>query len=172
MAAVFQMIGSDVSEYGNSKQYCPFGHLYHADGGTSKSLRVYTETETAFCFAGCGWFNPVRLLSLDRGISEEEAADVILDHTGYVPPDLESRWTAATTITVTVDKDALSEALKVACGRMDPDWEDVQFDPPIATKFRLCLELLPRVRDEGEATKWLAITKQIMSKTLGEHRGE
>jgi hypothetical protein len=163
-------LGMDIYDFSISslKVYCPFGHLYHSDGGTSKAMRIYPATNSAWCFAGCGYFTPVKLLSLDKGISEEEAAESILETTKYIPPDYESRWEALVTAETPMDTDALSDALKVACARLDPNWEAHQFEDAIATKLRKCLQLLSKVHTEEDATKWLTITKQIMRKALGE----
>ena len=34
----FAYIDHDVSPY--SKNYCPWGHLWHSDGGASKAMRI------------------------------------------------------------------------------------------------------------------------------------
>lgn len=161
-----RLVGMDLYEY-SGKQYCPFGHLFHADGGTAKAFRVYPETNSAFCFAGCGSFRPVSLVAMSRGITQEEAAEYLLDLTGYVPPDIDSRWAAATATQETVDLDLLAEALKVACEGLDPLWEVHQFEEGVASKFRQCLELLPQVTTRADAARWLSGTKRIMEAQLG-----
>lgn len=163
-------LGMEVFDFSiaSLKVFCPFGHLYHADEGRTKAMRIYPATNSAWCFAGCGYFTPVRLISMDRGITEQEAAEAILEDTNYVPPDYLSRWQALEQETYVVDTEALAEALKVACRRMAPDWELRQFDDAVALKLRQCLSLLRKVKTEEDATKWLSATTKIMHMTLGE----
>ena len=155
-------------EYGSIKIHCPFGHLYHADGGTSKAFKIYPGTNSAWCFAGCGYFTPVKLLAWLKGVEEDEAAEIILDMTNYVAPDIDSRWNALVDTPPSVDTDALADALKVACQRMAKDWEMLQFDEVVSVKLRQCLGLLSKVATDEDATKWLNATKEIMRKVLGE----
>jgi hypothetical protein len=152
----------------SGKLYCPFGDLFHADGGSSKSFRIYPETNSAHCFAGCGYFNPVKLIGKDKGLSDLQAAEYILTFTKYVPPDIDSQWDAVTSIEETVDTSYLAEALKVYCLRIAPDWEIRQFDPSISTKLRQCLELTAQVHTAQQAKKWLAVTKKVMAHELGD----
>jgi len=162
-------LGMDVFDFSvqSLKVYCPFGHLYHADGGSSKAMRIYPGTNSAWCFAGCGYFTPVKLIAMDRGITEVQAAESILEETNYVAPDYEARWKALTETTVTINTEDLTDALKVACARMAPDWEDRQFEDKVATKLRECLALLARLRTEEDARKWLSVSKQAMRQALG-----
>lgn len=165
IVAALRIAGSDASDYGG-KQFCPFGHMYHADGGYEKAMRVYSESNSAYCFAGCGYFSPVKLVSMVKDMSDADAAEHILELTGYVAPTIDSLWEAATRDTRKVDTDALIEALKLACARYSPDWEDRQLDEDVAKIFTRCLRSLPKVRTEEDAEKWLRATKMIMRKAL------
>jgi hypothetical protein len=166
---VCNMLGVSVGDftYGSIKTYCPFGQIWHTDGGTSKAFRIYAATNSCYCFAGCGMFTPVTLLAKARDQSPAEVAEWILAETGYVPPDYVSQWEALTSAPTEVDRDALSEALKYACAGMDPAWEDKQFEQPVAATFTACLALLPKVTTASEATTWLAATKTAMRRVLG-----
>lgn len=166
-------VGSDISDftYGSIKTYCPFGSVFHMDGGTSKTFRVYPDTNTAHCFAGCGFFTPTRLLAKALDIPETDAAESILMKTNYVAPDYLSRWEAATATGTEVDRDGLSEALIVACLRMDKDWEIKQFDDSVSSSLRRVLGLLPKVNTSDDATRWLSVAKEFMRRALGEHHG-
>jgi hypothetical protein len=165
-----RMTGMDLPdfEFGSQKLYCPFGHLYHADEGMSKAFRVYPSSNSAYCFACVKYFSPVSITALDKDLSLEDAAELLLERNGYVPPDTDSRWAASADVE-TVNADYLAEALKVACERMDPLWEIHQFDEPTAIKLRQCLGLLSKVQTDEQARKWLASTKTIMSRALGAH---
>jgi hypothetical protein len=162
-------LGMDIPDFSvkSMKVHCPFGHLFHADGGTSRAFAIYPGTNSAWCFAGCGYFTPVKLIAMDKGISEEQAAESILEQTSYVAPDYEARWNALLDTQITVNTDDLAEALKVACSRMVSDWDERQFETAVAQKLRQCLSLLPKVRSEEDASKWLAATKKIMQNAMG-----
>lgn len=165
-----RLAGMDLPDYGmnTSKLWCPFGDLYHADGGTAKSFRIYVSDNTAFCFACSLYFNPVKLTAMAKGLSEADAADLLLDLSNYVPPDIESRWKAATETVEPMKTEYLAEALKVYCLRIDKEWEDKQFEDTVSTRFRMCLGLLSRVHTDADATQWLTGTKEAMRTVLGE----
>lgn len=164
----FRMVGLDVGDVSavSMKLYCPFGDVYHHDGGSEKSLRIYPETNSAWCFAGCGYFSPVKLVALKRDLSEEEAAEAMLEETGYVAPNYSDQWDALVNETKLADTTSLAEALKVACSRMTPDWEELQFTSSVSSMLARCLALLAKVRTEEDADKWLATTKTAMRREL------
>ena len=168
IATACTLAGMDVDEHYTGKLYCPFGEIFHLDGGSSKAFRVYSGDNSAWCFAGCGYFTPVRMVAKVKDFSDAEAAQWILDQTNYVPPDYESQWAALMAAPVLVDTDGLSAALMVSCARVDPRWEDRQFDPDIAASLRRCLEMLPKVKTPDDATQWLSVTKQFMHRALGD----
>jgi len=162
------MIGMNVSDYAaaSMKVYCPFGEIFHQDGGMSKSMRIYAESNSAFCFAGCGYYDPVKLISTSRDISEEDAAEALLEETGYVAPNYQDQWDALMSEKPVVDTADLAEALKVACARMVPNWEERQFDEAVSHKLTQCLALLRKVHTDDDATNWLSITKKVMKATM------
>lgn len=157
-------------EQGSMKTYCPFGHIVHIDGGTSKTFRVYPEDNTAFCFAGCGFFTPVRLVARFHDLSDADAADMILEQTNYVPPDYVSQWEAQQK-PLAVDTDSLSEALQIYCQRIEPLWEVRQFDEDVAHALSRVLGLLVKVRTSEQATQWLSTAKQFMKRQIGDSSG-
>lgn len=164
------IVGMSLPEWGitSAKMWCPFGDIYHHDGGMSKAFRVYPHDNTAYCFACSLFFTPVKLVAMSKGLSEADAAELLLELSNYVPPDIDSRWRAATESVEPLKTEYLAEALKVFCTRIDVDWEDKQFEDTIATRFRMCLGLLPRVHTEEEAAEWLSGTKKAMQHVLGE----
>lgn len=161
-------VGVEIPDFSiaSLKTYCPWGHLTHADGGLSKALRVYPASNSAWCFDCREFFTPTKLIAKDRDISEEQAAEWILEVTGYVSPDYKSRWDAVTSDKIAIDTDALAEALKIACARFDPDWEERQFEDEVSVKLRQCLSLLSKVRNQEDADKWLRVTKLAMQEVL------
>lgn len=164
------LAGVETDEHYTGKLFCPFGEIFHPDGGTSKAFRIYPGDNSAWCFAGCGYFTPVRMVAKVKDFTDAEAAQWILDQTDYVPPDYESQWAALMAAPSPVDTDGLSGALMVSCARADPTWEDRQFDPDIAAALRRCLEMLPKVTTPDDATRWLSVTKKFMHRALGASR--
>lgn len=164
------MANMDVGDYARAamKVYCPFGEVYHHDGGMTKSMRIYPETNSAWCFAGCGYFSPVKMVAWYKDLSEEAAAESLLVQTNYVPEDYISQWDALLGETPTVDTASLAEALKVACSRICPDWDVLQFEEGVSLKLNQCLELLPKVKTKEDAVKWMEVTKHAMRAELGE----
>jgi hypothetical protein len=154
------------------KTYCPFGEVLHEDGGRSKSFRVYPATNSAYCFACVKPYRPVSLIATDRDIPEFAAADLILEEKGYVPPDYEARWEAVTEQKQVTDADALGDALRLACSRMVPNWDDRQFEEGIATILRKCVAAAHKVTTDAEAREWLNTTKIVMKRALEAPRKE
>lgn len=163
------MVGLDIGEFAvaSLKLYCPFGQLYHEDGGSSRAMRVYPGTNSAYCFAGCGYFSPVKLVAMDRDMTEEAAAEYLLEEIGWVAPTYEAQWEALMAEKPVVDTASLAEALKVACSRMSPRWEALQFEEVVSTKLSQCFALLGKVHSEEDAQKWLGVTKQVMAAVIG-----
>lgn len=164
-----QMVGVDANEYagGSQKLYCPFGDLYHADGGMGRAFRIYPDTNSAYCFACTKYFSPVSIVALDRDMSLEAAADYLLEESGWTPPDIDSRWQAAIATIEKVDTDYLAEALKVSCERVDPLWEIHEFEPEVSALLTKCLGLLSKVQTQEDGAKWLATAKTAMHRKLG-----
>jgi hypothetical protein len=166
-----RMVGVDTPDFeaGSQKLYCPFGEIYHADGGMGRAFRIYPGTNSAYCFACVRFFSPVSIVALGKDMSLEAAADYLLDDAGWTPPDIDSRWQAAIATMESVDTDYLAEALKVACERMDPLWEIHEFEPGVGATLRQCLDLLSKVRTQEDGAKWLTATKTVMQRALGVH---
>jgi len=160
----FAIIGADVWPHG--KNYCPWGEVTHYDGGQEKALRVYADSNSAWCFDENRRFRPVDVLMREFDIDAETAALRLLEHIGYVAPDYESRWDAIAEAEEVVDANALTEALRLACKRMTNDWDNKQFDDIIARKFQQCLSLLSKVKTSADSDQWLAVTKQAMKTVL------
>src|SRR6266568_5256393 len=85
---VCDLIGMSVPSEISGRSYktnCPFGEFYHSDGGAVKAFRIYPDTNSAHCFASCGYFTPVWLASSAWGRRPTEVAVQLLDRIGYKP---------------------------------------------------------------------------------------
>jgi hypothetical protein len=171
---VCALIGMSLPDHVNDthsvKVRCPFGPIWHADRGAEPSFRVYPGSNSAYCFAGCGFYTPVWLYAQARDLHSEESARDLLERVGYRAPDVEREWERVTASQTKVSEHGLIEALKVYCARVIPEWETVQLDPSVAATFARCLALLPRVRSVADGQEWLRVCKQVMSSAL-EARG-
>lgn len=165
-----QLVGMDLPDdiaYGRSiKVHCPFGDIYHADQGHEAALRIYVESNSAFCFAGCGHFTPVWLCAQAWDIDTTTAALDLLERAGIRPVSLADQWAQATEDTVLPDTTLLNEALKTFCRRLTPAWDDLQFEPGIAASLTRCLDLLDLVRTDADTQQWLQGCKQVMHAVL------
>lgn len=173
IATACQLIGmSEIDRFitSNVKAYCPFGDVAHSDGGYEKAFRIYPDTNSAYCFAcGKAW-TPVSLMADARDLTPAEAADVILELSGYVEPTVDSEWDALVNAPVVIDRPELAEGLKVYCSRIASDWEERQFEPTVSRVLTSCLELLPAVKTREDVTKWFNATKRVMTSILGDDR--
>ncbi len=170
IAFACRLVGAavDVDDvYGKSvKIHCPFGDVHHSDGGAEKAMRIYPDTNSAYCFAGCGHFTPVRLVSHAWDRPQAEVAVDLLDQLGHRPLSLAEQFAGHETWNPPPDAGQLAEALKTFCRRIDPSWEDRQFEPLVAARLTQCLRLLDRVATDDDAQRWLAGVKQVMSQLL------
>lgn len=165
-----QYIGMEISDdaiYGRSiKVHCPFGEIHHIDSGVDPAFRIYHETNSAYCFAGCGYFTPVRLIAHARGVSQRTAAADLLERVGYHFASSAQIWAELTETAIEPDRNLLADALKIFCERVAPGWEALQFEQPISGVLCACLSLLDRVTTDSEAEQWLSGCKQIMMRAL------
>lgn len=171
---VCRQIGIDVPDElmmgrASMKVFCPQGDVFHGDGGTDPTFRIYSDTNSAYCFKCNKLFTPVSLYAISKGVTRTEAAKYLLEVIGfnYRVPELDHK-TLLLTVDKPVDYAYLSDALKVYCGRICSDWETRQFSSEISEKLAKCLELLPRVKSKDEVAAWLSATKQVMSALLKE----
>lgn len=149
------------------KSHCPFEDFYHIDRGRAKSLRVYYGTNSAYCFAGCGYMSPVSLYALKTGLSKVEAASLLLAKEGYELPSFDSEFTELLKKETVINKASLREALQVFCKRVvGLQWSTKQFENSVIKGIDNCLTLLARVESSEEAQQWLNLSKKYMKKIL------
>lgn len=163
---ILLQMGIDVpdSSSGSSwKTNCPFEEFYHIDGGRAKSLRVYFGTNSAYCFAGCGYFTPVTLYSMKTGLTKSEAALMLMQMHSLSFPSFEDELQSLTVSAPKVSKAYLRESLQIFCqSEVGDDWKHIEFNEPIIAGLDNCLRLLDKVDDEETAKLWLLKSKQYM----------
>lgn len=163
---VCRLIGMQVSEGGYGKHKCPFGDLSHSDGGVTPSFRIYTETNSAYCFACRKFMTPVYIYAQAKDKRYKDAAEDLLEIIGWKPVSQAQHWANSVAPEVSVDVSMLGLALRTYCARICVEWEDVQFLPDIAQLLGRCLALLDRIRTPEEAERWLNTCKIVMAKKL------
>lgn len=168
IATVLRWYAVEVSEESvRSKLYCPFGEFNHSDGGRDRALRIYPDSNTAYCFACSEAFTPVKLYArmTDDG-SWKSAAASLLGKVGYRGFDPDTVWRQAVDYEPAIDRSQLGEALKTFCRRIEPRWPVRQFDHGVAAQLTRCLGLLDLVNTAGDAALWLARCKDVMQACL------
>lgn len=149
---------------------CPFGAVYHDDGGVEPALRIYPGPNNAWCFACGEFFTPVKICSMAWDVQPEDAAIQLLDRIGYKPASYAHHWREVTTPPLP-DGHALTQALQFACERIEPDWAARQQEPVVAEYLARCLGLIPSITSQEEADTWLSATQQVMEGVLLTTRG-
>lgn len=149
------------------KIHCPFGNLYHSDSGLEKTMRVFKNTNSAYCFRCNQSYDPVSLAAAVWDTSRHAAALRLLEDSDFKPKSLDERWQDAVRVeTMPVDLLALADALKMYCSGICNDWTMRQLDGQVATKLNSCLQLLTAVKTDEDAVKWLNVCKQAMTQVL------
>jgi hypothetical protein len=170
IVTVLQMLGVDLGEdlaTGRSRKVpCPFGPVYHSDHGVSPAMRVYPETNSAWCFSCAVYYTPVKLISQATDTDPTTAAIRLLDRVGYKPLELAEAWKNVSTYEPEPDKALMADALKTYCRRICRDWADRQFDARIAATLTRCLSILDLVRTDADVDLWLRKCKDAMRRTL------
>lgn len=155
------------SSYGG-KLHCPFGHINHSDGGQEKSLRLYAATNSAFCFASCGFLNPVRVFSIAYDLKSSTAAYRVLEASGHKMPSIQERWDLAGVVDSSIDLESLQQSLIVFCRSVcgDQAWRALQYKEEIIQLLDSCFQLLELVTSELEVITWLHTCKKVMETKL------
>jgi hypothetical protein len=162
--------GADVPDgFGNRKTWCPFG-VTHPDGGRDAALRLYEDTNSAYCFACARSWSPVKMMADYWDCGFAEAAEKMCRLAGIREPTWRDQWASLHEETVP-DRAALAEALKTWCRRVrGPSWDFDQFDARFAKPVGDCLSCLPLVMTDRDAYTWLDGCKVILRPIL-EMRG-
>lgn len=170
IVTVCQMLGvdlpDDVGEGRSRKVPCPFGEMYHSDFGASPAMRIYPDTNSAYCFSCAVYYTPVSLAARAMDTNATTAATRLLDRIGYTPMDMAAIWQSARDYAPAPDKALLADALKTYCRRICPDWAKRQFEPGLSATLTRCLAILDLVRSDEEVSQWLTGCKAVMHRAI------
>jgi len=160
-------VGMDIGVAARAKkEYCPFGQVWHSDGGESPAMRVYEDSNHAYCFACPKYYTPSLLIATAEDLSEDAAVDSMLLELGYIESDTGARWDAAIK-PPTLNKAAFSEALQIAAARIITPWSIRQYDPEVVEWMNKCLSLLEKVHTIEHGEVWLDVTKRALTERFG-----
>lgn len=153
---------SSVPDGRSSVKYnCPFGDVFHSDGGIEKSFRIYPDDNTAHCFAEKITFRPVDLAAQKWDVSTYEAARRLLANSGGTP----KQWgDLIKPRAVDIDKNSLRKALELYARRIAPEIEQNPQAVNILTKL---YGLLPKVKSAEDAEVWLTTGKEAVRRISG-----
>lgn len=165
IAEAFRRCGHDMPEAYGAKLYCPWGFLHH-DGGTSRSLRLYSENNSSYCFACSEKLDPVGVYRKTYDLSAKSAAERILEDTGYTAPSPEQVWEEALAYQPRPDTQALAQALEMYLTDLDPKFEEHALDGEIGHVYSAVLGLLRSVQTDEQADLWLQRAKEGLTKIL------
>jgi hypothetical protein len=160
----------DDTSHKSWKAHCFLGHE-HTDGGTAPALRVYSHTNTAFCFALHGFMNPTRVAQLITDLPPVQAARALLEAYGLDKPAtfLERHTRALARLNPDPDKDArctLAAALHEAL-RPLPLYDALNLHPAVLQATAQALDELDSTEPTGEpARTWLASARAAVSQAL------
>lgn len=164
-------LNEDIAAGGRTRKVsCPFGEIYHSDGGISPAMRIYPESNSAYCFSCAAYWTPVSLAAKAMDLDRSSAAIRLLDHVGYRPLGLAEQFQQAVEYAPEPDRALLADALKTYCRRIDSQWLDRQFEPGVAAQLTRCLSLLDLVKSADDVALWLDRCKVAMRRVLPPER--
>lgn len=170
IVTVCQLVGVDVPDdigSGRSRKvHCPFGEVYHSDHGAAAAMRIYPDSNSAWCFSCSMYFTPVKLAAQAWDQDPQTAALRLLDRVGYRPVDLAQAWASVTSYEPEPNRALLADALKTYCRRIAPGWGQQQFEPRVAATLTRCLALLDLVKTDEDVKTWLESCKTAMKRVL------
>lgn len=161
----FRRCGHSMPEAFGPKLDCPWAYL-HADGGVGRSLRLYSDNNSSYCFACSERLDPVGVYRKTYDISVRAAAERILEETGYRPPTPERVWEEALAYHPAPDTQALAQALDMYLTDLDPEFEQHALDGEVAHYYSAVLGLLSAVQTDEQASMWLLRAKEGMARIV------
>lgn len=151
------------------KSDCPKGSE-HSDGGRTKAMRVYSDSNSAWCFRCSEKFLPVNLWQLVTGTaSPVKAAKDMLEHYGVrtTPPTPQERWEAMENKeTEEVEYDSLKEVF-LNYAKTLPAYAVRQYEDPVLKAVTTVLnsaDLLPKGAGSATLQEWIREAKSAFAK--------
>jgi hypothetical protein len=171
---VLRMGNIYVSEftYGKSiKARCPYADIYHLTEDAGKSMRVYSDTNTAFCYMGCGVLTPVSVYAKLNGVSYKQSALFLLEKVGHKLKTFDEKWEDAVNAVQPLNLEGYREALNEMClFYTDGEWNSLKYSSSISSSFSKLLEILDKAQSYEDADRWLEAAKKFLFKQLDKEK--
>ena len=148
-----------------NKRYCPFGFL-HSDGGLAPIFKLFTDTNSAYCFRCRKAFTPTTLYAECYNLSYRDAATRLLHHISYSEKSLNQQFHE--NMFPAFDPSCYKEALLVFLKCLS-EWSECQYDSVVLSKLDQCMNALSRVTDHDSGKLWLEASKNALRKVIGDH---
>lgn len=154
---------------GEWKAQCPLGHD-HSDGGRSKAMKVFSDSNSAWCFSHGMKFTPVSLAQLKFDQPRVQAARALLDYYSIStrPPSPDERWETLEhqqqEEEQELDRESLKESFINFLSTL-PLYSIRQFDSEVlrlVSKILRSADKLSSDSDYDTLEEWMSIAKKIM----------
>jgi hypothetical protein len=147
------------SEGKSIKGRCPFADVYHLTVDADLSMRVYSDTNSAYCFAGCGSLTPVFIYAKLNDLSYSKAAWSLLGFVGYKPKNLTEQWRELVSYSEPFDKLSYRQAFIEYCNFTFDNWAELQYKGSVAGAVSKLFSVLEVVNTMDDANTWLSVSK-------------
>lgn len=151
---------------GEWKTNCPLDHE-HRDGGYTSAMKVFTESNSAYCFNHRMQFTPTFLWKIYNGwdkVSRITVARTLLEHFGLLKrfEDPDERWDRLERDSEEeVDTTSLKEALRIYASSL-PNYSTLQYENSVLDlmgKLYLQANELPDNAEYATLEMWLTKSK-------------
>lgn len=166
---VLELTNIYVTEFTHGKSVkarCPYADMYHLNEDASKSMRVYSDTNTGFCYMGCGVLTPVSVHARLNDLSFKEAAFELLDLIGHKLKTLEEKWEEAAAPALSFSREGYRDALLERCISRTSNWTVLQYRDSIVASLSVLLEILDKADNDTQADSWLDTATKVMFKHI------
>lgn len=147
-------------EAGSWKTDCPLG-AEHSDGGVRKSMRVYSTSNSAWCFSHSMKFSPVYLWQIATGLPRVKAAYDMLEYfeVTYRRKSPTERWNELNEFQdeSSFDVDHIREAVRLYATTL-PGFSTRQYDAEV---MRLMNEIYSRLESLKTSTDYDTIETHL-----------
>lgn len=167
---VLQLTSVHVPDFSHGKSVkarCPYADMYHLTEDASKSMRVYPESNTGYCYMGCGVLTPVSVHARINGISYKAAAFRLLDLVGHKLKTLDEKWNDAVRSEPVFNREGYRDALVEYCRFLSgSDWTLMQYEERITSRMSSAFLVLDKASSDEDAYRWLEAAKSVMKQAI------
>lgn len=153
---LYHLYGIDVpASAGSWKSPCPLDHD-HSDGGKTKAMKVFSESNSAWCFSHSRKFTPVSLWMLHTGKTHQKrAAMELMDFfdISYRKVSPEERWNQMNSEVKLWDRGLIKSTLTNSIKLLVPDYVDRQYDHEVITLMNSLLAEVDELNEDIDYAK-------------------